>query len=74
MLETEEQEKKIDLNDLVFQYFDLMIKSKSIGIIKGKNISLSFSSHIDYELLGYILSILLIYPNIKINYKLPKLI
>jgi hypothetical protein len=74
ILETKENEKKIDLNDLVFQYFDLMIKSKSIGIINGKTISLSFSNHIDYELLGYILSILLIYPNIKINYKLPKLI
>ena len=74
MLETEEKEKKIDLNDLLFQYFDLMIKSKSIVIINGKTISLSFSNHIDYELLGYILAILLIYPNIKINYKLPKLI
>lgn len=74
ILETKENEKKIDLNDLVFQYFDLMIKSRSIGIINGKTISLSFSNHIDYELLGYILSILLIYPNIKINYKLPKLI
>jgi len=74
ILTTKENEKKLNLNDLIFQYFDLMIKSKYIEIINGKTIALSFRNKIDYELLGYILAILLIYPDIKINYKLPKLI
>ena len=74
ILKTKENEKKLNLNDLIFQYFDLMIKSKYIEIINGKTIALSFRNKIDYELLGYILAILLIYPDIKINYKLPKLI
>ena len=74
ILGTKENEKKLNLNDLIFQYFDLMIKSKNIEIINGKTIAISFRNKIDYELLGYILAILLIYPDIKINYKLPKLI
>jgi len=74
ILKTKENEKKLNLNDLIFQYFDLMIKLKYIEIINGKTIALSFRNKIDYELLGYILAILLIYPDIKINYKLPKLI
>ena len=67
-------EEKIDINELVNQYFDLMIKDKNIEIINGKTILLSFSNKIDFELFGYILAILLIYPKIKIYYKLPKLI
>ena len=73
-LQTNEIEKKIEINELIFQYFDLMIKEKNIEIINGKTILLSFDNNIDFELFGYILAILLIYPNCRINYKLPKLI
>ena len=67
ILKTKENEKKLNLNDLIFQYFDLMIKSKYIEIINGKTIALSFRNKIDYELLGFILAILLIYPDFNIN-------
>ena len=74
VLKTDEKEEKYDYNEILFQYFDLMIKSKKFEIINGKTIYLPLNQKMDYELLGYILAILLIYPKYKINYKLPQLI
>ena len=74
VLKTDEKEEKYDYNEVLFQYFDLMIKSKKFEIINGKTIYLPLNQKMDYELLGYILAILLIYPKYKINYKLPQLI
>ena len=66
--------KKLYISDIVPEYFDLMIKLKNICIINGKTIALSLNNNIDYELFGYILSALIIYPNFKLKYKLPHLI
>ena len=74
VLKTDEKEEKYDYNEILFQYFDLMIKSKKFEIINGKTIYLPLNQKMDYELLGYILATLLIYPKYKINYKLPQLI
>lgn len=74
IMDKEGKEEKYSLKDIVFQYFDLMIKSKNIDIINGKTISLSLNQKIDFELFGYNLAILLIYPEYKLNYKIPQLI
>ena len=67
-------ENKFTLNDMVMKYFELMIENNKISIINGKSIASSFKNKIDFELLGYILAILLIYKEIKIKYKLPQLL
>ena len=75
ILQLKEEEKQYTLIEFVFQYFDYMIKNKNIKIINGKTISFSFcQKKIDFEIFGYILAILLIYSEYKINYKLPHLI
>ena len=74
ILKEKENDKKFNISDLIHQYFDLMIKLKHIEIINGKTIAISFRNKIDFELFGYILALLLIYPEYKINYKLPHLI
>jgi transcription elongation factor Elf1 len=65
---------KFSLNDMVNKYFELMIEKNKINVINGKSIAISLKNNIDYELMGYILAILLIYPEYKIKYKLPNLI
>ena len=70
----EEKENKLSLNDMVTKYFELMIEQKKINIINGKSIAVSLKNNIDFELMGYILAILLIYKEYKINYKLPQLV
>ena len=69
-----ENENKLSLNDMVMKYFELMIEKNKINVINGKSIAISLKNKIDFELLGYILAILLIYPEYKIKYKLPQLI
>ena len=69
-----DNDNKFNITDLIHQYFDLMIKIKKLEIINGKTIAISLGNKIDFELFGYILAILLIYPECKINYKLPHLI
>ena len=59
---------------MVNKYFELMIEKNKINVINGKSIAISLKNNIDYELMGYILAILLIYPEYKIKYKLPNLI
>ena len=70
----EEKDNKLSLKDMVMKYFELMIEQNKINIINGKSIAVSLNNNIDFELLGYILAILLIYQEYKINYKLPQLI
>ena len=70
----EEKENKLSLYDMVTKYFELMIEQNKINIINGKSIAVSLKDNIDFELMGYILAILLIYKEYKINYKLPQLI
>ena len=75
ILQLKEEEKKYTLIEFALQYFDFMIKHKNIEIINGKTISFSFcQKKINFEIFGYILAILLIYSEYKINYKLPHLI
>ena len=70
----DEEKNKFSLNDMVIKYFELMIEKKKIGIINGKSIAISLKSKLDFELLGYILAILIIYDDCKIKYKLPQLL
>ena len=70
----DEENNKYSLNDMVIKYFELMIEKKKIGIINGKSIAISLKSKLDFELLGYILAILIIYDDCKIKYKLPQLL
>ncbi len=68
-----EETNKFSLNDMVIKYFELMIEKRKIDIINGKSIAISLKSKLDFELLGYILAILIIYDDCKIKYKLPQL-
>ena len=70
----DEENNKYSLNDMVIKYFELMIEKKKIDIINGKSIAISLKSKLDFELLGYILAILIIYDDCKIKYKLPQLL
>lgn len=70
----DEENNKFSLNDMVIKYFELMIEKKKIDIINGKSIAISLKSKLDFELLGYILAILIIYDDCKIKYKLPQLL
>lgn len=75
IIQKKEEQKKYTITELVYQYFDYEIKHKRIEIINGKTISFSFRhKKIDFEIFGYILAILLIYTECKINYKMPHLI
>ena len=69
-----DNDNKFSLNDMVMKYFELMIEINKINIINGKSIAVSLKNNIDFELLGYILAILLIYQECKIKYKLPQLL
>ena len=69
-----ENKNKFTLNDMVMKYFELMIEKNKINIINGKSLAISFKGKLDFELLGYILAILIIYKEIKIKYKLPQLL
>lgn len=67
-------DNNISLSTLVNKYFENRIKLNKFNIINGKSLAFSFSSNIDFELLGYILAFLFIYFDFKLNYKLPQLI
>ena len=69
-----DNKNKFTLNDMAMKYFELMIEKNKINVINGKSLAISFKNKIDFELLGYILAILLIYKEIKIKYKLPQLL
>ena len=66
--------KILNLNTVLNKYFDFMIKNKNYNII---NDTIYFSLNnkkIDYEMIGIIISILFIYPEIKLKYKLSLLL
>ena len=66
--------KILNLNTVLNKYFDFMIKNKNYNIT---NDTLFFSfdnKKIDYEMIGIIISILFIYPEIKLKYKLSLLL
>ena len=69
-----DNENNYTLNDMVMKYFEYNIEKNKINVINGKSLAISFKNKIDFELLGYILAILLIYKEIKIKYKLPQLL
>jgi hypothetical protein len=63
--------KILTLNIVLDKYFELMAKNHNFTVYND-NVFFSFgSSKVDYEMLGIILSILFIYPEIKLKYKLP---
>ena len=62
--------KILSLNVVLNKYFEFMIKNKSYNLIN-ETLFFSFNNNkVDYEMLGIILSILFIYPDIKLKYKL----
>ena len=61
------------LNDILNQYFEKNIELNKFSVINGKSIAISFDKDIDFEILGFILAILVIYPDYKIKYKIPQL-
>ena len=75
--EKKNNKKKIySLDYAINKYVKTMIKMNKFEVIYEENIlSFSFSNEtIDFEMIGLILAILLIYPNIKIKYKFPLII
>ena len=66
--------KKLNLNTVLNKYFDIMIKNKNFFVIKD-TLYFSFNNKkVDYEMIGIIISILFIYQDIKLKYKLPLII
>jgi hypothetical protein len=63
--------KILNLNDVLNKYFELMAKNKIFNIIKDTLFFSFENKKIDYEMIGIILSILFIYPEIQLRYKLP---
>jgi hypothetical protein len=69
-------EKICSLNYILDKYIRIMVKFHIYEIIYEENI-LSFSfrnKNVDFEMIGIILTILLIYPEINIKYKFPMLL
>ena len=67
----EDEKKKYSLHFLINKYIKTMTKLNIFEII---NVSFSFpfnNKEIDFEMIGIILAILLIYAEIKIKYKFP---
>ena len=68
---TQKKPKILNLNTVLNKYFEIMIKNNIFNLIND-TLYFSFDSKkVDYEMLGIIVSILFIYPEIKLNYKLP---
>ena len=63
--------KILNLNDALNKYFSLMVKNKIFNVIKDTLFFSFENKKIDYEMIGIILSILFIYPEIQLRYKLP---
>ena len=65
------ERKILTLNLAVNKYIDIMIKN-NIFYIKDKTLFFRFNSNqVDYEMVGILLSILFIYPEIKLRYFIP---
>ena len=68
--------KHYSLNYVINKYIKTMIKINRFEVIYEDNI-LSFSFYnkkVDFEMIGVILAVLIIYPQIKIKYKFPSLL
>ena len=67
------EKKTYTLDYAINKYIKTMIKIKRFEVIREENIlSFSFSNEkLDFEMIGLILAILIIYPKIKIKYKFP---
>lgn len=63
--------KALTFNNVLNKYFDIMAKNKIYNIIDETLYFSLDNKKIDYEMIGIILSILFIYPEIKLKYKLP---
>jgi len=69
-------EKICSLNYILDKYIRIMVKFQIYEIVYEENI-LSFSfrnKNVDFEMIGIILTILFIYPEIKIKYKFPMIL
>jgi len=63
--------KILSLNVILNKYFEYMIKNKYFHVINNTLYFSLNSNTVDYEMLGIIISILIIYPEIKLDYNLP---
>jgi len=63
--------KILSLNAILNKYFEYMIKNKYFHLINNTLYFSLNSNTVDYEMLGIIISILIIYPEIKLDYNLP---
>ena len=63
--------KTLNLNTVLNKYFEIMIKNNNFSLINDTLFIPLDSKKVDYEMLGIIISILFIYPEIKLNYNLP---
>ena len=63
--------KVLNLNLAINKYIDIMIKKNIFYIIDNTFFFHFNSKQVDYEMIGIILSILFIYPEIKLRYYLP---
>lgn len=69
------EKKNYSLNFVINKYIKTMIKLKIFEIINENILSFSFNNEkVDFEIIGVILVILLVYPEIKIKYKIPLLL
>ena len=67
----ENKPKILNLNAILNKYFEFMLKNKYYNLIDNTLYFSLNSKAVDYEMLGIIISILIIYPEIKLNYNLP---
>ena len=62
---------KIGLINFINKYIDIMIEKKDFKLINGISIFLNFNGNLDFEIFGIIISFIIVYQNVKINYKFP---
>ena len=65
------KQKVLTLNLAINKYIDIMVKNKIFYIIDNTMFFQFNSKQVDYEMIGIILSILFIYPEVKLKYDLP---
>ena len=66
--------KVLNLNLTINKYIDMMVKNNIFYIIDNTLYFQFNSNQVDYEMIGTILSALLIYPEIKLRYYLPLIV
>ena len=62
---------KIGLINFINQFIDVMIEQKEFKLINGISIFLNFNGNLDFETFGVIITFIIVYQNVKINYKFP---